>query len=575
MKRIFFISFSLLISAAVHAVMPPRGLNGEILSNLPHQGIANLQQNAQVGQSLFHFNSYSALKTSDGLGTYGQRTPTGIGAVNTIGEVTLPVIMVEFSDVKLQETSTIDKLSRQLNEEGYADYDYKKGMTKIKANGSVRDYFLCQSGGMFRPYFEVVAKVTLNHPLAYYFGDKSETSKDTNTTECIKDAIAAAQAQGVDFSKYITNDNRASGTMTAKGVPMVSCICAGYSQAGVGEQLYQYNNDKTGRDMLWPHFTRLYDTASQSYGITVGGIRFMSYFVGNELYGELAMGNDNKVYIAYTTIQGPGVFVHEFGHALGLPDFYCTNGKVTQGTPNYWSMMDSGPYYKNGFTLISYNAYERILCGWMRYTELGNTPGQYTLYPFGYQDAPENAVNAYVVKNPANNSEYYLLENRQSGNDKYCTSDFGSGLLIYHVCFNYTNWEYNEVNNNSSALGYSVLPANGVVNKGSDTFSAARYKANLFGNTYKNLTDDSTPQAAVCYKGTTQKMGRPLYNIHIDNKLILFDYLKENNAEGINDINFDGFSAISPCFDLQGRVINKNNTPQGLYIQNGRKVLYR
>ena len=45
--------------------------------------------------------------TSDGLGKYGQ---SGLGAVNSIGEYTIPVIMVEFSNKKFKNTTTKEKM---------------------------------------------------------------------------------------------------------------------------------------------------------------------------------------------------------------------------------------------------------------------------------------------------------------------------------------------------------------------------------------------------------------------------------------------------------------------------------
>lgn len=105
--------------------------------------------------------TYGPSSSADGLGTYKTTCPTRISSLNTISETTFPVLLVEFSDVKFLEISTPDKISRQLNEENYSDTDYKVGATSYSSTGSVRDYFLSQSSGLFSPHFVVVGKVAL------------------------------------------------------------------------------------------------------------------------------------------------------------------------------------------------------------------------------------------------------------------------------------------------------------------------------------------------------------------------------------------------------------------------------
>lgn len=574
MKNILTTLVATVVALSVSAVMPPRGLNGEILNNLPHQGLADLQSLAHLDNGSVMLKTYGNLTTNDGLGVYGQRNPTKIGAVNTIGDVVFPVILVEFSDVQFKATSTIEKISRQLNEEGYNDTDYSRGLTRVKTNGSVRDFFVSQSGGMFRPTFEVVAKVKLDHPESYYFADKFSgsqvTSRDINTRACIVDAITAAQAQGVDFSKFVRDDNKSYYGNLVKGIPMVSCICAGYSQASVGEQMYYYNSDKEGTNMVWPHYAHLPNSTGTDFGAKVGNETFMSYFVGNELYGELAMGSGNKVYVSYTSIQGPGTFIHEFGHALGLPDFYCTDYSVQQGTPSYWSMMDAAPYYKNGYQVISYGSYERILCGWQRFKVI-STEQQCELHSFASSYDDEDKTTAYVIKNPVATKEYYILENRIAG-EPYCLTDYGSGMLVTHVNFDYSRWENGRVNNTASALGYSIISAAGYLHSNEEGMVSSKYKKDLYdGKTYKELTDTSTPQTAIAFNGSTKRMGRPIYNIAIEDGVVKFDFLKDYIVEGISPVGSEGIGQTpATMYDLQGRELRQGIARSGMYIQSGK-----
>lgn len=70
----------------------------------------------------------------------------------------------------------------------------------------MKDYFKASSMGHFVPTFDVVAKVTLGHPYAYYGANSSSGSNrgagDVRAFQMVKDAIAAATEQGVDFSAY-------------------------------------------------------------------------------------------------------------------------------------------------------------------------------------------------------------------------------------------------------------------------------------------------------------------------------------------------------------------------------------
>ena len=89
--------------------------------------------------------------TTDGLGKKGVMSR---GSVPSIGEYRIPVVMVQFNDLKFKSTTTVEKMNRYYNEEGYSD--------ESGAVGSVRDYFKDQSGGQFIPTFDVVGIVTLS-----------------------------------------------------------------------------------------------------------------------------------------------------------------------------------------------------------------------------------------------------------------------------------------------------------------------------------------------------------------------------------------------------------------------------
>ena len=381
--------------------------------------------------------------TDDGLGKYGQRSN---GAVPSIGDVVIPVILAEFSDVKFQDFTTIEKMERFYNEEGYSD---ESGCV-----GSVRDYFIAQSGGMFRPRFEVVGKVTLNQTAAHY----GNNDNSRGYVEVTRDAMAAAARAGVKFSKYVQDGS----------VPLVAVLYAGQGEATGG-----------GDDTLWP--------CEYDVNTTMSGVHVNALFIGNEQAGD-------------GTLMGMGTFCHEFGHALGLPDFYVTNYGHNEVTMGQWSIMCSGSYLPDAHARapIGYTAYERSYMGWLDIPELTEADN-IVLYPFGSDNGP----TAVLIRNDRDESEYFILEHRAPGT--WYPSKFGNGLFVTHVTYDATSWRYNNPNNVAGALRMTYISASNSKSGGnaSELFPGTN-------NNKKSITTTSTP-AMTLFNGT--KLNKPVYNI--------------------------------------------------------------
>lgn len=408
--------------------------------------------------------------TSDGLGKYG--TSAG-GAVPTVGDITIPVIMVQYADTKFQETTTIEKLTRFFNEEGYKeDSSYERG--------SVRDYFKAQSRGMFVPTFDVVAMVTLDNGYAYY-GQNSGTYTDVKAIQMVKEAVEKAVAQGVDFSKYVSSKTG--------DVPNVTIYYAGLSEATGGDD-----------DTIWPHE---YDLTS--FLKNMSGTQFGSYFVGNELYGTSTSN----------MFMGMGVFCHEFSHAMGLPDFYDPTYSYKNDSPmGMWSVMDTGAYANNTYAPVGYNAYERSYMGWLDLHELTSEESVTLTDP----NLSEGQMAAFF-RNPSNTNEYFILENRQPGT--WYNSDNGSGLLVTRFCYDKTAWTRNTANTTQSAKRAYVVTANGRA-----IADGPVSQDHLFGNGVNNkethaLYNGSTLQDYGVYKILKQPDGSITFNFR--NKSLAMD----------------------------------------------------
>ncbi len=119
-----------------------------------------------------------------------------------------------------------------------------------------------------------------------------------------------------------------------------------------------------------------------------------------------------------------GVFAHEYGHLLGLPDLYDTD--YSSYGLGEWSLMANGCWngYPGGSRPAHPDAWTKIELGWVD-PQLISTP-QTVAFP-----AVETSPTVVKLWSGLHSNEYFLVENRQMmGFDNYLPGD---GLLIYHV----------------------------------------------------------------------------------------------------------------------------------------------
>lgn len=132
-----------------------------------------------------------------------------------------------------------------------------------------------------------------------------------------------------------------------------------------------------------------------------------------------------KVY-AYSTEPEDGrvgVFAHEFGHVLGLPDLYDTSYR-SEGVGD-WCLMGGGSWGDGGNKPTRMSCWCLSKLGWI--TPRKARRAQVTL------DTLENDAKAClrVSKGGKAGPEYFLLENRQdTGRDAAVP---GSGLAVWHI----------------------------------------------------------------------------------------------------------------------------------------------
>lgn len=133
---------------------------------------------------------------------------------------------------------------------------------------------------------------------------------------------------------------------------------------------------------------------------------------------------DGKRYITSGEIERIGVFCHEFGHILGLPDFYAKAG-VREGF-GPWCAMASG--YRGTFPK-SFGVWSKVRLGWCRPTMVDADVAQkLVLRPI--QTNPDDAVVIPLNGVDGVGTEFLLLENRTAtGND----AEGQAGLFIWRI----------------------------------------------------------------------------------------------------------------------------------------------
>ncbi|EWT01570.1 peptidase M6 [Intrasporangium oryzae NRRL B-24470] len=239
--------------------------------------------------------------------------------------------------------------------------------------------------------------------------------------------------------------------------------------AGEGEET---GGGAQGTDAIWSH--RWY-AFYNNIGAT--GPAF------NKL-GGIKIGGTN-LWIGDYTVEpengGVGVFSHEYGHDLGLPDLYDTSGNTggAENSTGFWTLYSSGSYGNSGkpedgigTKPIPMSAYEKIFLGWSNYQVVGY--GQKAAVKLGPASAntkqaqqlvallPDKKVDTVIGSPYAGDRFYYS----GSGNDlenamtRSVTLPAGSVSLSAKVRYAIEqDWDYAYLTVNGTAVPTSLSTA--------------------------------------------------------------------------------------------------------------------
>ncbi|MDI6807944.1 MAG: M6 family metalloprotease domain-containing protein [Candidatus Eisenbacteria bacterium] len=279
-----------------------------------------------------------------------------------------------------------------------------------------------------------VGWITVSNPYTYYceadgthdhgFGPEARSVRGL-----VADACTAADSY-VDFSKY------------AVGGVVENLFIV---HAGTGAE---WSGDPA---VIWSHQWNIGDWGGT--GLYLDGVRIDSYSMEPECGGNTT-GYGGPV-------SGPflptvGVYAHEFGHVLGLPDEY-DYGSESWGTGRF-SLMAGGSWNRspdllecNGNSPAHPSAWGVARLGLVTPTTVTGAENGFRLPPI-----ETNGTMLKVEQYGSGGKEYWLFENRQQiGFDEGFTmmTQDAHGLLIYHVDENILGRFYWRPNEAECVLG--------------------------------------------------------------------------------------------------------------------------
>lgn len=305
----------------------------------------------------------------------------------------IPVILVNFNNTSISYTST--------------DFNILLFGT---GNYSMKDYYQEVSYGVF----SVSAgpggiagwhAVSNTHD---YYGQNDTYGNDMWPGDVVYEAVAAADAAGFNFTPYDQDGDCY--------VDVVNLV-----HQGSGEEAGGPSTD------IWSH------SWSLNGALYWGQSHYGQYTTNDDCISNPSIKVKIDEYviqpeILWGGIQTMGVFAHEYGHALGLPDLYDTD--YSSAGVGYWSLMAGGSWNyvtKAGDRPAHMDAWSKYKLGWVSPALVSGTLINEPI------NQASTAADVYQFLNgsPTSGGEYFLVENRQrAGFDQGLP---GNGLLVWHI----------------------------------------------------------------------------------------------------------------------------------------------
>ncbi|MFI9061273.1 immune inhibitor A domain-containing protein [Streptomyces sp. NPDC053429] len=239
-----------------------------------------------------------------------------------------------------------------------------------QGKNSLKTYYEKTSSGRYSVDGQVADWVKIPYNEARYGSNYCGQTNCSNVWDTVKDGVnawvdgqkkagktdAEIKATLAQYDQWDRNDYDGDGNFNEPDgyIDHFQIVHAGEDEsAGGGVQ---------GTSALWAH--RWY-----AYGTDVGKTG-----PANNKAGGTQIG-DTGIWVGDYTMQpengGLGVFAHEYGHDLGLPDLYDTTG-AGDNSVGFWSLMSAGSWLGDGKDSIGnlpgdMDAWSKLQLGWLNY----------------------------------------------------------------------------------------------------------------------------------------------------------------------------------------------------------------
>ncbi|MBL1118862.1 immune inhibitor A [Streptomyces sp. 110] len=274
--------------------------------------------------------------------------------------------------------------------------------SKDKKKESLKKYYEKQSSGRYSVDGEVSDWVKVDWNEARYGSNYCGDTNCANAWDLIRDGVnqwakdqkaagrtdAQIKADLAKYDQWDRYDYDADGNFNEPDgyIDHFQIVHAGEDEsAGGGVQ---------GENAIWAHRWYAYGTDAGKSG------------PGDNKSGGTQIG-DTGIWVGDYTMQpengGLGVFAHEYGHDLGLPDEYDTTGKG-ESSVAYWSLMSAGSWLGTGKDAIGdlpgdMNAWDKLQLGWLNYASA--KAGKKSTHTLGVAEYNTKNKQALVVELPA------------------------------------------------------------------------------------------------------------------------------------------------------------------------------
>lgn len=376
-------------------------------------------------------------------------------SVSTTGNKKLLVLLAGFPDLAFNQGITAQTHNTT----------YYRNLLQDSSGLTMKKYYLEQSRNKLNLSFLVLGGAypyEAQYGYAYY-GGNNQVGNDRHPAELVQEMLKVAKTDPLILGEDLDN-----------------CVVI-VVHAGRGEE-----EGGVSTDFIWSHRNSL--TKNNLATVTIGSKTFDDYIIVPE-YTKWRNNCESSI----------GVFCHEFGHILGLPDAYDT-AKITSGVGE-WSLMGGGSWGSVGKAGLPPGtdpaplmAWERLALGWIDEEQIILGPGESNTYSFANIN---NESKVYTIK--LTDNQFLLFEGKKENMTGLGMCVMESGLMVtqMHKTILSNYWSKNTINY-GSYRPHGVMIVEAV---------AENYKTNGLGNLWRyDSTDNRFTTTALFRKGTLTEL---------------------------------------------------------------------